>query len=136
MVQKISHIGIAVRYLDEQIPFYRDILGLELVKIETVEDQQVRTAMFKIGDTRIELLEATSEESPIARFLEKRGEGFHHIAYQVDNCETALQRLKNEGLRLIDQTPRKGAGGHSIAFVHPKSTFGVLTEITQEHEAQ
>lgn len=134
MVEKISHIGIAVQSLEKQIPFYRDILGLELLGLETVEDQNVKTAMFKVGDTRIELLEPTAEDSPIAKFLDKRGEGFHHIAYQVKDCEVALRTLEKEGLRLIDEKPRRGAGGHTIAFAHPKSTFGVLTELTQEHD--
>ncbi|MDD3716804.1 MAG: methylmalonyl-CoA epimerase [Candidatus Marinimicrobia bacterium] len=133
MVKKISHIGIAVTSLEAQIPFYRDVLGLEFAGIETVKDQKVKTAMFKVGDTRIELLEPTTDDSPIAKFLEKRGQGIHHIAYLVDDCRSALQRLEAEGVQMIDKEPRKGAFGHTIAFAHPKSTFGILTELTEEH---
>lgn len=135
MVKKISHIGIAVQSLDAQIPFYRDVLGLELLGLETVADQKVKTAMFKVGDTRIELLEATAEDSPIAKFIEKRGEGFHHIAYQVEDCRDALREFEERGIRMIDERPRRGAGGHTIVFAHPRSTYGVLTELTQEHES-
>jgi len=134
MIKGISHIGIAVRSLDEQIPYYKDILGLPLLGTETVQDQGVNVAMFQVGNTRIELLEPLSEESPIAKFLEKRGEGFHHIAYEVDNCESSLKTVEEKGVRLIDHKPRLGAGGHLIGFLHPKSTYGVLTELTQEHE--
>ncbi|MCD6235174.1 MAG: methylmalonyl-CoA epimerase [Candidatus Marinimicrobia bacterium] len=134
MVKGISHIGIAVRSLDEQIPYYKDVLGLSLLGTETVEDQGVKVAMFQVGDTRIELLEPLSEESPVAKFLEKKGEGVHHIAYAVDACDEALRTAEEKGIRLIDKNPRKGAGGHLIGFLHPKSTFGVLTELTQEHE--
>ncbi len=133
MVKKISHIGIAVTSLEEQIPFYRDVLGLEFVGTETVEDQKVKTAMFIAGDTRIELLEATAEDSPIAKFLGKRGQGIHHISYQVEDCKSAIQRMQAAGINMIDKEPRRGAGGHSIAFAHPKSTYGVLTELTEEH---
>ncbi|MDD3966126.1 MAG: methylmalonyl-CoA epimerase [Candidatus Neomarinimicrobiota bacterium] len=133
MVEKISHIGIAVTSLEAQIPFYRDVLGLEFLGLETVEDQKVKTAMFKVGDTRIELLEPTAEDSPIAKFLEKRGQGIHHIAYQVDDCRKAVQRMEATGVQMIDKEPRRGAGGHTIAFAHPKYTFGILTELTQEH---
>ncbi|MGC9512664.1 MAG: methylmalonyl-CoA epimerase [Fidelibacterota bacterium] len=134
MIKGISHIGIAVRSLDEQMPYYKEVLGLPLLGIETVQDQGVKVAMFQVGDTRIELLEPLSEESPIAKFLEKRGEGFHHIAYGVDNCESALKTAEEKGIRLIDHKPRLGAGGHLIGFLHPKSTYGILTELTQEHE--
>ena len=134
MVKKMSHIGIAVESLDEQIPFYRDMLGLELSGTEVIEDQKVKVAFFEVGDTRIELLEATSEDSPIAKFIEKKGQGVHHLAYQVDNCKLALTTMGEKGLRLIDTAPRTGAGGHKIAFLHPKSTFGILTELTEEHE--
>jgi methylmalonyl-CoA/ethylmalonyl-CoA epimerase len=134
MVKKISHIGFAVSSLEEQIPFYRDLLGLEFTGTETVEDQKVKVAFFNIGDTRIELLEPTSEESPVAKFIATRGQGIHHIAYQVDDCEATVRKMETLGIRLIDTKPRKGAGGHSIAFVHPKSTFGILTEFTEEHE--
>ncbi len=134
MVKGISHIGIAVRSLEEQVLYYRDVLGLPFLGTETVEDQGVTVAFFKAGDTRIELLEPLSDESPVAKFMEKRGEGFHHIAYAVDECKTALRHAEENGIRLIDQNPRDGAGGHLIGFLHPKSTFGVLTELTQEHD--
>jgi methylmalonyl-CoA/ethylmalonyl-CoA epimerase len=134
MVKKISHIGIAVESLEEQIPFYRDVLGLMFAGTEVVEEQKVKVAFFNVGDTRIELLEATDEDSPIAKFIEKRGQGIHHMAYQVDNCKEALAEMEKNGLRLIDTKPRKGAGGHEIAFLHPRSTFGILTELTEEHE--
>jgi methylmalonyl-CoA/ethylmalonyl-CoA epimerase len=134
MVKGISHIGIAVCSLDEQIPYYRDGLGLLFLGTETVEDQGVKVAFFKAGETRIELLEPLSDESPVAKFLEKKGEGFHHIAYNVDDCKHSLNIMEEKGVRLIDKEPRKGAGGHLIGFLHPKSTHGVLTELTQEHE--
>ncbi|MEA2077635.1 MAG: methylmalonyl-CoA epimerase [Candidatus Marinimicrobia bacterium] len=134
MVKKISHIGIAVESLEEQIPYYRDILGLKFSGTEIVEDQKVKVAFFDVGDTRIELLEATDEESPIAKFITKKGQGIHHLAYQVDDCKIAINRMDENGLRLIDTEPRKGAGGHKIAFLHPRSTFGILTELTEEHK--
>lgn len=134
MVKKISHIGIAVKSLEEQIPYYRDLLGLKLIGTETVEDQRIKAAFFEVGDTRIELLEATDEESPIAKFIAKKGQGIHHIAYLVDNCQLAIDKMDGAGLRLIDKEPRIGAGGHKIAFLHPKSTYGILTELTEEHE--
>lgn len=134
MVKKISHIGIAVESLDEQIPYYRDILGLKLVGTETVEDQMVKVAFFEVGDTRIELLEATDENSPIAKYIAKKGQGVHHMAYQVDDCKLAIDQMDGNGMRLIDTEPRMGAGGHKIAFLHPRSTFGILTELTEEHE--
>ena len=134
MVKKISHIGIAVESLDEQIPYYRDVLGLKLAGIETVEDQMVKVAFFDVGDTRIELLEATDENSPIAKYIAKKGQGVHHIAYLVDDCKLAINQMDGKGMRLIDTEPRMGAGGHKIAFLHPKSTFGILTELTEEHK--
>ena len=134
MVDKISHIGIAVESLDEQIPYYRDILGLKFSGTEIVEDQKVKVAFFDVGDTRIELLEATDEKSPIAKFIIKKGQGIHHMAYQVDDCKIAINTMDENGIRLIDTEPRKGAGGHSIAFLHPRSTFGILTELTEEHK--
>jgi methylmalonyl-CoA/ethylmalonyl-CoA epimerase len=134
MVKKISHIGIAVESLEEQIPYYRDVLGLKFVATETVEDQMVRVAFFDVGDTRIELLEATDENSPIAKFIARKGQGVHHMAYQVDDCKMAINQMDEKGMRLIDTEPRLGAGGHKIAFLHPKSTFGILTELTEEHE--
>jgi methylmalonyl-CoA/ethylmalonyl-CoA epimerase len=129
---KISHLGIATKGIDEALKFWQDALGLENVHSETVEDQKVRVAMLPIGDTRIELLEATSEDSPIAKFVEKRGGGIHHIAIEVEDIEAALVKLKAEGARLIDEKPRVGAEGCLIAFVHPSSTNGVLLELIQK----
>jgi methylmalonyl-CoA/ethylmalonyl-CoA epimerase len=134
MIKGISHIGIAVRSLDEQIPYYRDALGMPFHGTETVEDQGVNVAFFQAGTTRIELLEPITEDSPVAKFIEKKGEGIHHIAYGVDDCKASLKAMEERGVRLIDTEPRTGAGGHKIGFLHPKSTFGVLTELTQEHE--
>jgi methylmalonyl-CoA/ethylmalonyl-CoA epimerase len=130
----IEHLGIATRRLDEAIGFWREALGLEVVETEEVADQRVRVAMLPLGESRIELLEPTSEDSPIAKFLEKRGPGIHHIAVRVDDIRVALARLKEQGARLIDETPRTGAGGSLIAFVHPSSTNGVLLELV-EHRA-
>lgn len=131
---KISHLGIATKGIDEALKFWQDALGLENVHAEEVEEQKVRVAMLPIGDTRIELLEATSEDSPIAKFVEKRGGGIHHIAVEVENIEASLAKLKAEGARLIDETPRIGAEGCLIAFVHPSSTNGVLLELIQENK--
>lgn len=124
----IEHIGIAVSKLDESIDYYEKVLGLECYAIEEVADQKVRTAFFRVGDTKIELLESTDPDGPIGKFLEKKGPGIHHLAFAVDNVEEALQHAEQEGVRLIDKHPRKGAEGLNIAFLHPKSTFGVLTE--------
>lgn len=129
---KISHLGIATKGIDEALKFWQDALGLESVHTETVEDQKVRVAMLPIGDTRIELLEATSDDSPIAKFVEKRGGGIHHIAVEVENIEASLAKLKAEGARLIDEQPRVGAENCLVAFVHPSSTNGVLLELIQE----
>ncbi len=129
---KINHLGIATKGIDEALKFWQDALGLENVYTETVEDQKVRVAMLPIGDTRIELLEATSEDSPIAKFLEKRGGGIHHIAVEVENIKESLMKLKKEGARLIDEKPRVGAEGCLIAFVHPSSSNGVLLELIQK----
>lgn len=131
MLQRIDHIGIAVTSLDDTLPFYRQTLSLPFHGIEEVPEQKVRVAMLGIGESKIELLEPTSPDSPIARFLEKNGPGIHHIAYAVEDIEKTLQHLKGEGARLIDETPRQGAHGSLIAFVHPKSSMGVLTEICQ-----
>lgn len=130
-ISKISHIGIAVRDLDEQIAFYRDKLGLELVGIESIEDQKVKVAIFRVGESNIELLTPTSPQSPVAKFLDKRGEGIHHLAYQVEGLEGLLAALENKGVDLIDKKPRQGAHGARIAFLHPRSTFGVLTELCE-----
>jgi methylmalonyl-CoA/ethylmalonyl-CoA epimerase len=128
---KINHLGIATKSIDEALKFWQDALGLENVHSEIVEDQKVRVAMLPIGESRIELLEPTSEDSPISKFLEKRGGGIHHIAVEVENIEASLAKLKAEGARLIDETPRIGAEGCLVAFVHPASTNGVLLELTQ-----
>lgn len=131
MTEKINHIGIAVKSLDNSIPLYRDQLGMEFEGTEEVAEQKVRVAFLKIGDSRIELLEPTAEDSPVAKFLEKNGEGIHHMAYEVADIEVALAELKQKGVRLIDEKPRNGAHGSLIAFLHPKATGGVLTEICQ-----
>lgn len=128
----IEHIGIAVTNLNEAIGYYENILGLKCYKIEEVPDQKVRTAFLKIGQTKIELLESTDPEGPVGKFLEKRGEGVHHIAFAVENIEEHLKDAESKGIKLIDTVPRKGAEGLSIAFLHPKSTFGVLTELCEE----
>jgi len=129
---KIDHIGIATRGIDDAAKFYREVLGLEVAETEEVAEQKVRAAMLPIGESRIELLEATSEDSPISRFLEKRGPGIHHLAVRVDDIQAALADLKQKGARLIDEEPRRGAGGCLVAFVHPSSTGGVLLELVQK----
>ena len=129
---KINHLGIATKGIDEALKFWANGLGLENVHTETVEDQKVRVAMLPIGDTRIELLEATADDSPIAKFLKKRGGGIHHIAVEVENIEESLAKLKSEGMRLIDETPRIGAENCLVAFVHPSSANGVLLELVQK----
>jgi len=131
MLKKINHIGIAVKSLEASIPFYRDQLGMSFEGTEEVVEQKVKVAFFQIGESRIELLEPTTDDSPIAKFLEKKGEGVHHMAYEVDDVEIALAKMKEQGVRLIDETPRLGAHNSLIAFLHPKSTGGVLTEICQ-----
>lgn len=131
MLHKINHIGIAVRSLDETLPFYRDTLAMPFHGVEEVPEQKVRVAMLGIGESMIELLEPTSADSPIAKFLEKNGPGIHHIAYQVDDIGVALAQLKQQGARLIDVEPRAGAHNTQIAFVHPKSSHSVLTELCQ-----
>ena len=128
---KINHLGIATKGIDDALKFWENALGLENVHTETVEDQKVRVAMLPIGESRIELLEATAEDSPIAKFLEKRGGGIHHIAVEVADIEAALAKLKAEGMRLIDEKPRIGAEGCLVAFVHPSSANGVLLELVQ-----
>lgn len=131
MLSKINHIGVAVTSLDEAVPFYRDNLGMAFTGTEEVAEQKVRVAFFQIGETKIELLEPTAEDSPIAKFLEKNGNGIHHIAYEVDDIEAAIAKLLADGARMIDSSPRTGAHGARIAFVHPKSSGGVLTELCQ-----
>ncbi len=128
---KINHLGIATKGIDEALKFWEDALGLENVHTEVVDDQKVRVAMLPIGESRIELLEPTAEDSPIAKFLEKRGGGIHHIAVEVEDIEAALAKLKREGMRLIDETARIGAEGCLVAFVHPASANGVLLELVQ-----
>jgi methylmalonyl-CoA/ethylmalonyl-CoA epimerase len=129
---KIDHLGIATKSIEESLKFWQDSLGLKNIHIEVVEDQKVRVAMLPIGESRVELIEPTSDDSPIAKFLEKRGGGIHHIAVEVDNIEESLAKLKENGAKLIDETPRIGAEGCLIAFVHPQSTNGVLLELTQK----
>lgn len=134
-ISHIEHLGIAVKSLDEAIPYYENILGMKCFSIEEVADQKVKTAFFKVGQTKLELLEPTSEESPIAKFIEKRGEGIHHLAFAVeDGVANALAEMEGKGVRLIDKAPRKGAEGLNIAFIHPKSTHGVLTEFCEKPE--
>lgn len=125
----IEHIGIAVNSLEESIPFYEKVLGLKCYAVEEVKDQKVKTAFFKVGETKIELLESTDPEGPIGKFLEKKGQGIHHIAFAVDDVNTALKNAEQAGVQLIDRAGRKGAEGLNIGFLHPKSTLGVLTEL-------
>ena len=124
----IDHIGIAVNSIEESRKYYEEVLGLECYKIEEVADQKVKTAFFKLGEVKIELLEATSPESPVAKFIEKKGPGFHHIAYFVEDVNESLKGAETKGIQLIDKSRRKGADGMDIGFLHPKSTEGVLTE--------
>jgi len=124
----IEHIGIAVSSLEESIPYYEKVLGLECYAIEEVADQRVRTAFFRVGETKIELLESTDPEGPIGKFIERKGPGVHHLAFAMDNVGESLKHAANQGVRLIDEVPRKGAEGLQIGFLHPKSTQGVLTE--------
>ncbi len=128
----IEHIGIAVANLEEAIAYYTKVLGLECYAVEEVADQKVKTAFFKVGDTKIELLESTDPEGPIGKFIEKKGPGVHHIAFAVPDVAQALKDAENNGVQLIDKQPRKGAEGLSIGFLHPKSTLGVLTEFCSE----
>jgi methylmalonyl-CoA/ethylmalonyl-CoA epimerase len=133
-ITHIEHIGIAVKSIEAQLPYYEGVLGLKCYNVETVEDQKVKTAFFMVGPTKIELLEPTSEESTIARFIEKKGEGVHHIAYATKNVNEALKEVEAKGVRLIDREARGGAEGLSIAFLHPKSTGSVLTELCEHPE--
>ena len=128
---KIEHIGIAVKDLDQSISLYEELLGYKCYKIEEVAEQKVKTAFFRIGETKIELLEATDPASPIARFIEKRGEGIHHLAFAVKGIEKKLLALENQGINIIDKVARKGADGLDIAFLHPSSTSGVLIELCE-----
>ena len=128
-ISHIEHIGIAVNSLEEAIPYYEKTLGLECYSIEEIADQKVKTAFFMVGQTKIELLESTDADGPIGKFLEKKGQGIHHLAFAVDNVNESLNELESKNVRLIDKSARKGAEGLSIGFLHPKSTLGVLTEI-------
>lgn len=131
-ISHIEHIGIAVSNLDEAIAYYEGVLGLTCYAVEEVADQKVRTAFFKVGDAKIELLESTDPEGPIGKFIENKGPGIHHIAFCVDAVNNALNEVEAQGIRLIDKTSRKGAEGLNIAFLHPKSTGGVLTELCED----
>lgn len=130
----IEHIGIAVSNLEQAIKFYEEKLGLECYRVEEVQEQKVKTAFFKTGQTKLELLESTSPEGPIGKFVEKRGEGLHHLAFAVDDLQENLDELDQKEVRLIDKTPRVGAENLQIAFLHPKSTFGVLTELCSKRQ--
>ncbi len=133
-VLKIDHLGIAVNSIEEAKKLFHNILGLKFEGTETVQEQKVTTAFFPVGDSEVELLESTAPDGPIAKYLEKRGEGIQHIAFRVENLEEALAELKEKGIRLIDEKPRKGAGGAKIAFLHPKSTHGVLIELSERED--
>jgi len=131
-ISHIEHLGIAVKSIEEALPYYENVLGLKCYNIEEVADQKVKTAFLKVGQTKIELLEPTCEESTIAKFIEKRGEGVHHVAFAIeDGVANALAEAEAAGIRLIDKAPRKGAENLKIAFLHPKSTIGVLTELCE-----
>ena len=130
-VTKLDHIGIAVKNIDEALAFYRDTLGISSAGEEVIEEQKVKVAFLPLGDTELELLESTSPDGPVAKFIEKRGEGIQHIALRVENIEEALKELKEKDFRLIDQQPRYGAGNAKIAFLHPKATGGILLEISE-----
>ncbi len=130
-VLKIDHLGIAVNSVDDSKKFWSDILGLDFNGSETVAEQKVTTAFFPVGESEVELLESTASDGPIARYIEKKGTGIQHIAFRVENIEEALSELKEKGVKLIDQTPRIGAGGAKIAFLHPKATGGVLVELCE-----
>ena len=131
MLLKIDHVGVAVNNIEESLTFYKDQLGLDVGGLEEVPEQKVKVAFMQIGESRIELLQSTDPEGPVAKFIEKRGQGIQHIAIGVDNIEQELESLKSKGARLIDEQPRIGAGGAKIAFVHPKSSSGVLLELCQ-----
>ncbi|ADL08563.1 methylmalonyl-CoA epimerase [Thermosediminibacter oceani] len=128
---KIDHIGVAVKSIEEASKIYTELLGLEMHGVEEVAEQKVKVAFIPVGESEVELLESTDPEGPIARFIEKNGEGIQHIAFRVDDIEKALEELKQKGVRLIDEKPRYGAGGAKIAFIHPKATKGVLIELCE-----
>jgi len=133
-IQKIEHIGIAVKSIEKSLIFYEQILGLKCYAIEEVIEQKVKTAFLRVGETKIELLEPTSDESPIAKFIEKKGEGIHHIAFGVDETNNALKEVEKAGINIIDKISRKGAEGLDIGFLHPKSTGGILIELCSKTE--
>jgi methylmalonyl-CoA/ethylmalonyl-CoA epimerase len=134
-VKKISHLGVAVTNIDEYVSFFKDVLNLQLTGTEIVEDQKVKVAFLQVGESRIELIEPTAADSPVKKFLDSK-EGkptIHHVAFEVDNLEEAIRETKQKGCRMIDEAPRKGAGGVRIAFIHPKSAAGILTELCEQH---
>ena len=131
-ISHIEHLGIAVKSLDEAIPYYEQVLGFKCYAIEEVADQKVKTAFFKVGQTKIELLEPTSEESAVAKFIEKRGEGVHHIAFGVTDIRQRMTELAEKGVQLLQDEPKAGAGGAEVAFLHPKSSYGVLYELCEK----
>ena len=133
-ILKIDYLGIAVNSMDEGSKFWTDVMGIGCTKTETVEEQKVTTGFFPVGDSEVELLESTSPDGPVAKFIEKKGTGFQHLAFLVEDIEAALEELKEKDVKLIDQVPRIGAGGKKIAFLHPKATGGVLVELCQECE--
>lgn len=133
-INHIEHIGIAVKNLEKAKKYYEDVLGLKCYKVEEVADQKVKTAFFMVGKTKIELLESNSPDGPIAKFIEKKGEGIHHIAFAVEGLQKSLDEIKSKNIHLIDEKGKAGAEGMNIAFLHPKSTFGVLTELCERSE--
>ncbi|MBS3899115.1 MAG: methylmalonyl-CoA epimerase [Dethiobacter sp.] len=134
MITKIDHIGIAVRSIEEAGKFYEALLGLKIEKTEVVAEQKVKVAFLPVGDCKVELLESTEPDGPVAKYIANKGEGVQHIAFRVENIEAALAALKEAGVRLIDELPRRGAGGAKIAFLHPKETFGTLLELCEREE--
>lgn len=130
----VDHIGVAVKSIEESLKFWEQVMGIKCEGVEEVSEQKVKTAFLPIKDTEIELLEGTDEDSPVSKFIEKKGEGIHHIALRVDDLEEALKELKDKGIRLIDEKPRDGAGGCKIAFVHPKATGGILLELSERRK--
>lgn len=132
MIKKVDHIGIAVKSLEDTLSFYTEVLKLPLLAIEEVQSQQVKVAFLQAGETKLELLEPMSADSTIAKFIEKRGEGIHHVALGVESIEERIAEMKEQGIRMIDEAPRPGAGGADIAFMHPKSAHGVLVELCEK----
>lgn len=134
MIKKVDHIGIAVRSLEEALPFYTEVLGLEVQAVEEVESEKVKVAFIKIGETKIELLEPTSSDSPITQYIEKRGEGIHHVALGVDSIEDRMKEMQEKGIQMLQDKAKTGAGGALVAFMHPKSTGRVLYELCEKKE--